>query len=60
MNVPFQTRKETKITLTFRERMLRTFEQKKIDKILWQFRLEHWYSVNRIHGTLPERYRDIG
>ena len=39
--------------------MLRTFERKKIDKILWQPRLEHWYNVNRIHGTLPERYRDM-
>ncbi len=39
--------------------MLRTFEREKIDKILWQPRLEHWYNVNKIHGTLPERYRDM-
>ncbi len=39
--------------------MLRTFERKKISKILWQPRLEHWYNVNKIHGTLPERYRDM-
>ena len=50
-------RKET--TITFRERMLRTFERKKVDRILWQPRLEHWYSVNKAHGTLPERYRDM-
>jgi len=39
--------------------MLRTFERQKIDRILWQPRLEHWYNVNKIHGTLPERYKDM-
>ena len=39
--------------------MLRTFEQKKIDKIVWQPRLEHWYSVSKAHGRLPKRYRDM-
>jgi hypothetical protein len=39
--------------------MLRTFERKKIHTILWQPRLEHWYNVNKIHGTLPERYKDM-
>jgi hypothetical protein len=50
---------ERRLRITFRERMLRTFERKKIDRILWQPRLEHWYGVNKIHGTLPERYRDM-
>jgi hypothetical protein len=45
--------------MTFREIMVNTFERKKIDRILWQPRLEHWYNVNRIHNTLPERYRGM-
>lgn len=39
--------------------MLRTFQREKIDKVLWQPRLEHWYNVNKIHNTLPERYKDM-
>lgn len=45
---------------SFRERIIATFERNKVDKIVWQPRLEHWYLVNKVKGTLPERYRNKG
>lgn len=44
--------------MTFRERMVATFRKEPLDRILWQPRLEHWYTINKQYGTLPERYRD--
>ena len=45
---------------SFRERIIATFERNKADKIVWQPRLEHWYLVNKVKGTLPERYKNKG
>ena len=44
--------------LTDRERVLRTFQRKEIDRVAWQPRLEHWYHVNKLTGKLPQAYRD--
>lgn len=44
--------------MTFRERILRTFQRKSIDRVVWQPRIEHWYNVNSVRGTLPERYKN--
>jgi len=43
---------------TFRERILDTFQRNKVDKIVWQPRLDYYINVNRARGTLPEKYRD--
>lgn len=44
--------------LNFRERIRATFEGKNTDKIVWQPRIEHWYNVRKVKGTLPEKYKD--
>ncbi len=44
--------------MTDRERVLRTFERKPLDRVCWQPRLEHWYSYRSRKGTLPARHRD--
>jgi len=41
-----------------RERIMAVFLREKIDKVVWQPRLEHWYNVNKTKATLPEKYRD--
>ena len=45
--------------MTNRERILATFRGEPVDRIVWQPRLEHWYTYNRKLGTLPERYREM-
>jgi len=35
-----------------------TFKRKKIDKIVWQLRIEHWYNVRKVKETLPEKYKN--
>lgn len=45
--------------MTFRERTLRIFAHQPVDNIVYQPRIEHWYSVNKHQGTLPERYKDM-
>ena len=44
--------------MTFRERIVKTFEHKKIDRIVWQPRIEHWYNWNKKMGRLPEKYKN--
>jgi hypothetical protein len=46
--------------MNFRERILNTFKKEKIDKIVWQPRLEHWYNVNKSLGRLSEKYQNMG
>jgi len=46
--------------MTNKERILATFKGKKVDRIVWQPRIEHWYNVNRARGTLPEEYKNMG
>jgi len=43
---------------SFRERIMATFKREKIDKIVWQPRIEHWYNVRKVKGTLPEKYKN--
>ncbi|MEM2875775.1 MAG: hypothetical protein QXL67_02345, partial [Candidatus Bathyarchaeia archaeon] len=45
--------------MSFRERILATFEGKPIDNVVWQPRIEKWYEVNSKMGTLPERYKGM-
>jgi hypothetical protein len=45
--------------MTFRERTLAIFARKPVDNIVYQPRIEHWYNVNKRHGTLPVRYEDM-
>jgi len=47
-------------TVTPRERILAVFRGEKIDKVVWQPRIDHWYDVNKALGTLPERYEGKG
>ena len=44
--------------MTLRERIIATFKKEKIDRVVWQPRLEHWYNVNRVRRTTPEEYKD--
>ena len=43
--------------ISFRQEVLKTFRRENPHKIVWQPRLEHWYNVNQVRGTLPESYR---
>jgi len=45
--------------MTNRERIIATFKREKIDRIVWQPRIEHWYNVNKLRGTLPEKYKNM-
>jgi len=42
----------------FCKKIMATFKKEKVDKIVWQPRIEHWYLVNKVRGTLPEKYKD--
>jgi len=44
--------------MNFRERILKTFKREKIDKIVWQPRIEHWYTVNKLKNKLPQKYKN--
>ncbi len=39
-----------------RQLTIALFEHRKVDRILWQPRLHHWYEVNKVRGTLPKNY----
>jgi len=43
---------------SFREMNLSIFRGEAPGGVLWQPRLEFWYTVNQKRGTLPARYRD--
>jgi len=34
------------------------FRHERVDRLIWQPRLHHWYDVNKARGTLPEKYKD--
>ena len=40
-----------------RQRILRTFQRKSIDRIVWQPRIYYWYNGRREMENMPERYR---
>jgi len=42
-----------------RDRIIATFKRERIDRIVWQPRVEHWYNVNKLRGTLPEEYKNM-
>jgi len=44
--------------MSFQKRIMATFQKQRIDKIVWQPRLEYWYRVNKVRGTLPEKYKN--
>ena len=44
--------------LTFRERILRTFERRRVDRIVWQPRIYYWFYGNRLRNKLPNGYTD--
>ncbi len=46
------------IRVNFRQEILKTFQQQHPHSIVWQPRLEHWYNVNQVRGTLPNQYKD--
>ncbi len=41
-----------------REGILRTFQRKKVDKIVWQPRIYYWYYGNRLKNKLPDGYEE--
>ncbi|MBI2433616.1 MAG: hypothetical protein HYV26_12185 [Candidatus Hydrogenedentes bacterium] len=45
--------------MTFRDLHQAVFSGEPVDEILWQPRIEHWYETHKLHGTLPERYREM-
>ena len=44
----------------FPRRIMATYKRDKVDKIVWQPRIEHWYDVRKVKGTLPEKYKNKG
>ena len=46
--------------MNFRERIVRTFQKKKVDQIVWQPRIYYWYYGNRLKNKLPEGYKERG
>lgn len=45
--------------MNFRERTLAIFAHQPVDNVVYQPRIEHWYNVNKVQGTLPDRYKDM-
>lgn len=44
--------------MNHRERILRTFQRRRVDKIVWQPRICYWYYGNRLKNRLPDGYED--
>jgi len=45
--------------MTFRERLLRTFQRREKDRILWQPRIYYWYNGRRATDTMPGKYHGM-
>lgn len=43
----------------FSELILRTFEHKPIDRIVWQPRIMYWYFSNQVHRLTLEKYQSV-
>jgi len=43
----------------FSELILRTFEHKPIDRIVWQPRIMYWYNSNQVYRLTPEKYQKV-
>lgn len=46
-------------SMSFRERVLRTFQRKEKDRILWQPRIYYWYNGRQASGTMPGKYQGM-
>ena len=44
--------------MNWKERILNTFYNKKVDRVVWQPRIEHWYNYHKKRGTLPSKYKN--
>lgn len=44
---------------SFSELILRTFEHKSIERIVWQPRIMYWYQSNRVQSLTPEKYHSV-
>jgi len=40
-------------------RIMSVFRGERPDRVPWMPRIEHWYNVNRVLGTLPEQFRGL-
>ena len=47
------------IEVNNRDRTMAVFNRRKPDRIIWQPRLQHWYDVNKVTGTLPKKYNEL-
>jgi uroporphyrinogen decarboxylase-like protein len=47
------------MAMSHRERILRTFEHKSIDKIVWQPRIMYWYRGNKVWALNSETYPQV-
>ena len=43
----------------FSELILRTFQHKPIDRIVWQPRIMYWYNSNQVYRLTPEKYQKV-
>jgi len=47
------------LNLTERDRILRIFEGREVDRVPWMPRIDHWYNFNRTMGSLPKEFRGL-
>lgn len=45
--------------MTKRERYLTVLGKGRADRLTWAPNLDHWLDLNKKHGTVPEKYRDL-
>ena len=45
--------------MTFRQRVLNTFQRRPVDRIVWQPRIYYWYNGRRDTDTMPEKYKGM-
>jgi uroporphyrinogen-III decarboxylase len=43
--------------LEIEKRIMAVFKKERPDKIPWMPRIEHWYNVNKVLGTLPQEFK---
>ncbi len=44
--------------MTWRERIIKIFQRERVDRIVWQPRIEHWYRYHKKRGSLPPEYKN--
>ena len=45
--------------MKFAEKIIRTFEHKPIDRVIWQPRIMYWYRNNKIRRLKPWNYKKV-